>query len=177
MLDKERINEAEKNVKAYLDEGLLKKLVGFDRNIFTVFKKNSEDSLKVADLLFSGNLSALWTIVCSYYSMYYMANAVLYKMGYKVGYKIPHKVTGEALIALVRNKLKAGILEGYEEAQEEALELANVKTDELIESFEFERMKRSKFQYEMTEPIKMSKAQTSLERAKKFAFELEKLLI
>jgi len=36
--------------------------------------------------------------------------------------------------------------------------------------------KRSVFQYETTEEIKKAKAKTSLERAKRFAFEMEKLL-
>ena len=83
--------------------------------------------------------------------MYYMANAVLYKLGYKVGSKISHKVTADALIVFVRNKLKDVLLEEFEDIQEEALEIAKIKSDELIESFDLERKKRSKFQYEMTE--------------------------
>jgi uncharacterized protein (UPF0332 family) len=177
MLSKERIKEAEKNVKNYLEEGLLKKIKEVDENIFKVFKKNSEESLRIADLLHKDNLSSLWIIVCSYYAMYYMANAVLYKLGYKVGQKIPHKVTSDTLIVFVRSKLKERILEEFEEARDEALELANVKADEIIESFDFERVKRSRFQYDMTETIKNSKALTSLERAKRFVFEIEKLLI
>jgi len=177
MLSKERIKEAEKNMKDYLEEGLMKKIREVDENIFNVFKRNSEDSLKIADFLLKNNMSSLWVIVCSYYSMYYMANAVLYKLGYKVGYKIPHKVTSDALIVLVRSKLKERILEEFEEARDEALELANVKADEIIESFDFERVKRSRFQYDMTETVKNSKAMTSLERAKRFSFEMEKLLL
>tara|TARA_Y100000031_G_scaffold145278_1_gene177701 strand:- start:103 stop:234 length:132 start_codon:yes stop_codon:yes gene_type:complete len=40
----------------------------------------------------------------------------------------------------------------------------------------FDRSKRSKIQYDTTEQAKHSKAQTSLERAKRFVFEMEKLL-
>ena len=108
--------------------------------------------------------------------MYYMANAVLYKLGYKVGSKISHKVTADALIVFVRNKLKDVLLEEFEDIQEEALEIAKIKSDELIESFDLERKKRSKFQYEMTEVVKLNKAKTSLERAKRFCFELRKLV-
>jgi uncharacterized protein (UPF0332 family) len=176
MLNKERIEEAEKNIRNYFDEGLLKKIDKVDENIFNVFRRNAEDSLKIADFLHKNNMSSLWTIVCSYYSMYYMANAVLYKMGYKVGEKIPHKVTSDALIVFVRSKLKEKMLEEFEEARDEALELANVKANEIIESFDFERVKRSRFQYNMTEAVKNSKALTSLERAKKFNFEIEKML-
>ena len=115
-------------------------------------------------------------IVISYYAMYYMANTVLYNMGYKVGSKISHKVTADALIVFVRNKLSNILVEDFENAQEEALEIARIKSDEIIESFDLERKKRSKFQYEMTEEVKKSKAKTSLERAKRFCFELRKLL-
>ncbi|MCL4391702.1 MAG: hypothetical protein M1284_00375 [Candidatus Parvarchaeota archaeon] len=177
MLDKERIASAEKNVKAYLYEGLLKRTKEVDDRILNTFKKNADESLNVANFIFEENLSSLWVIVCSYYSMYYIANAVLYSLGYKVGHRISHKVTADTLIIFVRGKLKASILEEFDEAQTEALELSNIKADELVESFDFERVKRSKFQYEMTEEIKRSKAQTSLDRAKAFIFEMKKLLL
>ena len=62
-------------------------------------------------------------------------------------------------------------------ARNEALKLTKIKTDEIIEAFDLERTKRSRFQYKMSETVKMSKAKTSLKRAKNFVFELEKLLI
>jgi hypothetical protein len=60
--------------------------------------------------------------------------------------------------------------------QEDALEIIGRKSDELISNFDKELGKRSIFQYETTEEIKMAKAKTSLERAKKFIFEMRKLL-
>ena len=63
-----------------------------------------------------------------------------------------------------------------EKAKEEALEIMGRKTDEIISSFDKEMEKRSVFQYETTEEIKKSKAKTSLERAKRFVFEMEKLI-
>lgn len=177
MLNKDRIREAEKNIKSYLNEGLLKKVKDANRNILNTFRRNSEESLRVADFLFRNNMSSLWVIVSSYYAMYYIANAVLYKVGYKVGHRISHKVTSDALIVFVKDRLKERLLEDFEEAKNEALELTQVKADEIIESFDFERLKRSKFQYRMTETVKRSKAETSLKRAKNFVFELEKLLI
>ena len=176
-MDKNRIDEATRNVKNYLSESLLKKVDNGDKNIIAVFKKNSEESLKVAQILFDNNYSNLWVIVSAYYSMFYMANAVLYKLGYKVGGQIPHKVTADALIAFVREKLKDKLIEKFEDSMEEALELAGVKTDELIKSFDYERIKRSRFQYELSEDVKRGKAETSLKRAKEFTFEMEKLLI
>ena len=50
------------------------------------------------------------------------------------------------------------------------------KTGQLIDLFEKERGKRSRFQYQMAEEMKSSMADTSLQRAKGFAFELKKLL-
>jgi len=173
MLSEKRIREAAVNVNSYLSEGLLKK-DKFDLIIFKVLSHNAEESLKVADILFSQNYSNLWTIVTSYYSMYYIANAVLYKLGYKVGEKISHKVTADALIVFVRGKLKDSLLEQYHEAQEEAL--AGIKADTLVESFDYEREKRSVIQYRTNEEARHSKAKTSLERAKEFNNEMNKLL-
>lgn len=109
--------------------------------------------------------------------MFYIANAVLYRLGYKVGDKILHKVTADALIVFVRNKLRASILEDFENAKDEALEIASIKSSAVVEEFDMERKKRSKFQYDMTKEIKRAYANTSLERAKRFVFELDKLLL
>ena len=48
--------------------------------------------------------------------------------------------------------------------------------EELIESLDMERRKRERFQYSMTETVMKNKAKTSLDRAKKFLTEMEKLL-
>lgn len=173
MLSEKRIKEAAANVKSYLRDSLLKK-DKFDPIIFKVLSNNAEESLKVANLLFSQSHSDFWTIVTSYYSMYYTANAILYKMGYKVGEKISHKVTADALIVFVRGKLKESLLEQYHEAQKEAL--AGIRADTLVESFDYEREKRSIIQYKTNEEVKRSKAKTSLERAKEFNNEMNKLI-
>lgn len=176
MLDEKRIKEAEANIKSYLAEGLIKKYPLFRKEILETYERNYQESIEVAQIIAKDNLSHLWTIVTSYYSMYYMANAVLYKLGYKVGHKISHKVTADALVVFVRNKLKKSLLEDFEEAKEEALEIVGKETDEILISFDREMNKRSIFQYKSTEQVKKAKAQTSLERAKKFVFEMKKLL-
>ncbi len=176
MLDTKKIKEAESNVRSYLSEGLLKKTTS-DINIINILLNNAKESLRVAEEINQKNLSELWVIVCSYYSMYYYANAVLLKFGYKVGEKIVHKVTFDALVVYVRNKLKESLIEEYEETKEEALNLAGIKADDLIESFEFEKNKRSLIQYKTIETEKHSKAKTSLQRAKEFGKEMDKLLI
>ncbi len=176
MLDNKRIKEAENNVKSYLSEGLLKK-TALNPQITNILLRNAKESLRVAEEVSQKNLSELWVIVCSYYAMYYYANAVLLKLGYKVGEKIVHKVTSDALIVYARGKLRESLIEEYEQTKEEALNLAGIKADSLIESFEFERNKRSLIQYKTIEIEKQSKAKTSLQRAKEFAKEMDKLLI
>ncbi|NOQ37771.1 hypothetical protein GQ472_02675 [archaeon] len=96
MLDKNRIDEANTNVCSYLREGLLKKTDN-NEQIIGVLLKNGKESLRVADEIDKMGLSYLWIIVCSYYSMYYYANAALLRSGYKVGEKIVHKVTSDAI--------------------------------------------------------------------------------
>src|SRR3989344_625659 len=175
MLNEKRVKEAQSNVKTYLTEGLLTKQQ-LQPNIFKILLDNANESLETADFLFKNNRSKLWVIVCSYYSMFYIGNAVLLKIGYKVEDKIPHKVTNDALIVFVKDKLKSSLLEDYEEVKEDALLIAKNKAETLLENFEFERKKRSTIQYQTGEPEKMSKADTSLKRAKEFVAEMRKLL-
>ena len=173
MLDEKRIKEAEKNVRDYLQSYMLKKHT-FQKEIMFVLVNNAKESLETAEFLKENKKSDLWIIVTSYYSMFYIANAVLFKIGYKVGNKIPHKVTSDALIVYVRNKLKTQLLEDYEQAQNEAL--PGIQADNLLEEFDKERVKRGTLQYETTAIEKNAKAQTSLKRAKNFVFEMRKLL-
>ncbi len=172
MLKDGRIKEAESNFPGYIERGLILKQE-FEDKIFNTLMRNSIESFDVAEHLFISSMSNLWVIVTSYYSMFYIANAVLFKMGYKVGDKIAHKVTADALIVLARGKLKESILEGYDKASIDALELS----DNLLESFDMERGKRSRIQYTTTEEVKRAKAQTSLARAKEFSSEMKKLLL
>ena len=178
MIESKKLTEAEENVKSYLAEGLLKK--EFNQRAFEMYVRNADIALvtanKLKDLEDENYKPYLWIIVPSYYSMFYIANAILLKLGYRVGDKISHKVKEESLIVFVRNKLKQELLKDFQDLQEEALEITNVKADELVLSFDQERIKRSKLQYEMTEDVKKAKALTSLERAKRFVFEMKKLL-
>jgi uncharacterized protein (UPF0332 family) len=144
-----------------------------------MYIKNSDLSINVAERLMR-DLEIkpyLWVIVCSYYSMFYIANAVLLKLGYKMGEEDVHRVTNEALIAIIFERIKRSLLEEYEEAMENALEIASSKANELFENYEREKSKRKIFQYDMDEEIKKGKAETSLKRAKEFIFEIKKLII
>ncbi len=175
MIDEHRKKEAERNFERYVQEGLVKK----EKNELAKNKylENADLSLKTAHELMQSALKPyVWVIVTSYYSMFYMANAVLLQYGYKTQDKIVHKVTSDALIVLVVDKLKNELLEDFETLQEDALEIAGAKAESIVGLFEFERDKRSRFQYNMLEQTKENKAQTSLKRASEFVFELKKLL-
>jgi uncharacterized protein (UPF0332 family) len=164
MISKERIAEAQRNVKQYVDEGLLKvkdkdapKFVGF-------FMKNAESSLQTASILqeisdqeaLKSNLkvgkdfeSYLWVIISSYYAMFYAATALLASRGTRVTGQIVHKVTGDALVHFfISNDRLAKLLEEYEEAETVGLELIGreqlmksmqKKADELVVAYEREK--------------------------------------
>ena len=169
-MDETRIKQAEKNIPIYLEDGLLSKVMVHNKNIQNIYERNSKESIEAAENIQSN----LWVIVCSYYAMFYITNAVLYKLGYKTGQKVVHKVTSDCLIVYVRKKLQKNLLKEYEEAKQEALDIT--KADEIISSYDKELDKRSVFQYGTTEEIKKAKAETSLKRAKLFVAEMRKLL-
>ena len=104
--------------------------------------------------------------------MFYIASAYLYKKGYKAGQEIVHQVVNEALIVFSRSNLEKHFLEEYEEEKEKALSAS----ENLLKDYEFEKIKRARFQYETTEEIKEAKAQTSLDRAKNFVAVMRQLL-
>lgn len=175
MIDKKRIEEAQQNFRHYLEDGLLKK--GQQNLAKEKYLNNADLSLNVAnELMNSPSKPYLWVIVVSYYSMFYIANAVLLHLGYKTQEKIVHKVTSEALIVLVLHRLTKELLEEYEKIRDDALEIASIKAEQLIESYAQELDKRSLFQYNMLEETKEAKARTSLARAAAFVFEMKKLL-
>ncbi|MBM3247653.1 hypothetical protein FJZ17_03900 [Candidatus Pacearchaeota archaeon] len=154
MLDEKRIKEARANIERYLRDGMIKKIKDKNEKILETFIRNSDESLILAENILRNNLSNLWAIVCSYYSMYYIANAILYIRGYKIGKEISHQITNEALIFFIKENLERQILEEYQEVREEAEELAKIESNEMIENFEKEKEKRAKFQYETTEIVK-----------------------
>lgn len=178
MIDTKRIKEAESNIRQYLSDRLLKKEK--NETAKRMYLENSELSIETSSRLLSLEDESykpyLWAIVTAYYSMFYIANAVLLNIGYRVGDKISHKVTNDALIVFVRNKLKRELLEEYEDAKEDALEIISSKTDAILASFDLELQKRSKFQYQMDETAKKGRALTSLQRAKEFRAAMKKLL-
>jgi uncharacterized protein (UPF0332 family) len=201
MIAKERIEEANRNVRQYLAEGLLRAKDDTVQKFVTFFMDNAESSLETAALLYmisddetvkdrlkvsSEFESFLWVIVSSYYSMFYAATALLASEGVKARGEIVHKVTADALIHyFITNRKLAKMLEEYDEAKdvvdelvgrEEFMKRIETKANELIVAFESERRKRSKFQYDTGVLVKKGYATTSLARAKQFVEEIRKIL-
>jgi uncharacterized protein (UPF0332 family) len=201
MIAKERIEEANRNVRHYLAEGLLRAKDDTVQKFVTFFMDNAESSLETAALLYmisddetvkdrlkvsSEFESFLWVIVSSYYSMFYAATALLASEGVKARGEIVHKVTADALIHyFITNRKLAKMLEEYDEAKdvvdelvgrEEFMKRIETKANELIVAFESERRKRSKFQYDTGVLVKKGYATTSLARAKQFVEEIRKIL-
>lgn len=172
-MNKERIAKAEKNFKSYVDDGKIKIISEIKPIVYETYLKNANESLIVANMIFSQNISSLWVVVSSYYAMFYMASAYLYKLGFKMSHEICHQVTNEALIVQGRHKIKKHFLENYNEEKEKALEIS----DNHLENYEREKVKRASFQYQTTEAIKKSKAETSLNRAKEFIEILREILV
>lgn len=201
MISKERIDEARRNVRQYIEDGLLKINDKDAARFVSFFMANAESSLRTASVLQQISDEAalketlkvglefesyLWVIVSSYYSMFYAATAILAEQGVRALGQIVHKVTADALIHFFGSNARlARLLEEYEEAQMVGLELVGReelmkkmerKADELIVSYESERKKRSRFQYDIGVQAKRGYAQASLERARTFVFEIEKLI-
>jgi len=175
MIDQNKRKEAKQNFGKYLQDGLIKKEK--NETARAMYIKNAELSLNLAEECMNTAIRPfLWVVVISYYSMFYIANAVLLHLGYKTGSKVVHKVTSDALIVLVMDKIKKGLLEGYEDAKEDALEIASIRSEEIIAFYSMEMDKRSRFQCNITETIQEQKANTSLKRAREFMLEMKKLL-
>jgi uncharacterized protein (UPF0332 family) len=176
VIDNKRKKEARENFAEYLRDGLIRKQK--DEEAKKMYIQNSDLSLKLAEKMLDDPLKPyLWSIVVSYYSMFYMANAVLLHLGYKTGKKVVHKVTSDALIVLVLDKLRNELLEEYENIRNDALEIASMKSEDLLKNYELELEKRSKFQYNMTLKVQEQMARTSVKRAAEFILEMKKLLV
>ena len=192
MLDEKRINEIKKRVANYIKDGIIRKRE--EKKFVEFFLSNARNSLDSAKLLFEvstkNNLKNslgfvdfngfLWVINASYYSMFYTARALLENEGIKIKTELSiHAVIFDALIYYfyLTDKLQKKFIEDFAEAKEEASEiLGEEKAKELIEDYFYEKKKRALFTYEMGAIAMQNKAQTSLERAKRFNEEIRKII-
>lgn len=192
MLQEKKLNEAKNRVKQFISDGLIKtkgkpKYVDF-------YLKNADNSIDSAKALFELSTNydksqflgftsfngLLWVVNASYYSMFYMARALLEKEGIKIKTDFSiHAVIFDSIIYYfyLSGKLQKELLDDFIEAKEDASELlGKQKADELMEDYFFEKKKRGTFTYDMGEVLVQSKAKTSLERAQRFRREIKKML-
>jgi len=192
MLDEKKLKEAESRVKQYLGEGIIK--TKQQKEFVDFFLSNADKSLNSANALYdlstdedmqakTGYLNFdgfLWVVNACYYSMFYMARALLENEGIKIKSDLSiHSVTFDAVINFfyLNGKLQKKLIEDFAEAKEEASELlGKQKADALIEDYFFEKWKRSSFTYNTKEIVIKAKAKTSIERAKKFNEEIKKII-
>ena len=193
MLNEKRLKEANNKVKIYLDEGIVQTKRKPEHVDF--FIRNAEDSIDSAKALYELSTDAekqkclgftsfnglLWVVNASYYSMFYMAKALLESDGIKVKADISvHAVTFDTLVSFfyLTGRLQKQLLDDFADAKEDAAELlGKQKADELIEDYFYEKNKRGTFTYDMGETLVRSKAKTSLDRALKFRREIQKIIM
>lgn len=193
MLDNKEIEIIKRNMKRFINDNLIVKEK--QGKFIDFFMKNSADSLNSAKLLFKASTNKelqnysgffnfngfLWVINSSYYSMFYMARALLESEGIKIKQEMEsiHLITFDALVYYfyLTGKIEKSLIEEFKEAEKEVSEtLGKDKAKGLIEDYSHERDKRSRFTYEMGEIAIKNKAETSLNRAMKFNEEIRKII-
>lgn len=198
----ERIKEADSIITDLIRERkIITSLPERERIKFTAFyRKQANLSLIAADLLYKISTQNifkefhklnpdyecfLWVLNSSYYSMFYAVHALLAYKGVKLSQEQGiHKKTAHALIYFcVKNDFIAKELyEQFMKSQQEAADLLNLgefkeKAEGLANSYFYELEKRSRFTYETEESAKERQAYTSLQRAKEFLIEIEKIIM
>lgn len=193
MLEAEKLKRAENRTKEYISRGLVKTKEKPEYVDF--FMKNADDSVDSAKALFELSTDSekqkifgftsfnglLWTVNASYYSMFYMARALLESEGIRIKTDLSvHSVTFDSIVSFfyLTGKLEKELLDDFAEAKEDATELlGKQKADLLIEDYFLEKGKRGSFTYEMGETVVRAKAKTSLERAFRFRKELKRIIM
>jgi predicted N-acyltransferase len=192
MLDEKKLKETKSRVTNYLKEGVLK--TKQEKDFVEFFLTNAKKSLKTANALYDLSTDKiiqekigypdfdgfLWVVNSSYYSMFYMARALLENEGIKIHSNLSiHSITFDAIINFfyLNGKLQKKIIEDLAESMEDVSEiLGKQKADLLIEDYFFEKGKRSTFTYKTEKIVIEAKAKTSLERARRFQQEIIKFL-
>lgn len=192
MLNEELLKNAQNRIRQLINDNTIKSKGKPEYVEF--FLKQAENSIDSAKALFELSTNPdkqqqmgftsfnglLWVVNSSYYSMFYMARALLENDGIKIKTDMSiHLVTFDAIIHYfyLTGKLQKELLDDFIEAKEDATELlGKQKADELMEEYFFEKKKRGTFTYEMGAVLVKSKAKTSLDRAQRFRRELNKII-
>lgn len=193
MLDEKKLKETKSRVQHYLSDGIIKTKCEIE--LVDFFVAHSDKSLNSAKLLLdvstdpemqekTGYLDfdgLLWVINASYYSMFFMARALLENEGIKIKSDLSvHSITFDAIVHFfyLNDKLKKRLIEDFVQAKEDAAELlGKQKADQLIEDYFYEKGKRAAFTYETEEVVVKAKAQTSVKRATRFNAEIKGIII
>ena len=192
ILNEEKLKHIQKEVKRYLDEGIVvtKQKPEFT-NFFLEHSKNflnsaraeyllSTDQKKSEDLGFIDYNGLIVVVNSSYYSMFHMARALLESEGIKIRTDFSiHKVTFETLVYFfyLTKKLEKRIIESFAIAKGESAEvLGQDMAQQLITDLMHEKTKRSTFTYKMGSDLVLAKAKTSLNRAIKFQEEIKNII-
>lgn len=200
MLDNKKLKEIEKNVSGLILENEIikneknKELVKFytenaliSLNAAKILNAiSSKDTIKKCFNFIEEDFEAyLWVVSSSYYSMFYMAGALLAKIGVKIRSEIGiHKKTFETMVYYfyLTRRIAKRYLEEFIKAQEESQKLLGIentmqeKAKELMEKYSFEMGKRAKFTYNIGTKAKSDNALTSLRRAVEFCEECLKIM-
>ena len=193
MLDENKIKESKKRIEQMLKRNEI--LKEKDSRFVEFFLTNARHSFDSARLLYDVSTKEelkkatgfldfngfLWVINASYYSMFYMVRALLESSGVKIKAEQQsiHLVAFDALIYYFysNGKIEKNLIEEFQEAGAEVQEaLGREKAKLLMEDYLYEKEKRSRFTYEMGEIALQNKANTSLERAKRFNESLRKMM-
>ena len=192
MFDEKKIDQIKRRVTGFIRDGFIRKEK--ETKFVDFFLKNAKNSRDSATLLLNVSMKKdlkdtlglpdfngyLWVINASYYSIFYMARALLESEGIKIKTEMSiHAITFDALVYYfyLSGKLEKRLIEDFGEAKEEAAEiLGKEKAKELVEDYFHEKKKRATFTYEMGVTAMQNKAQTSLERAKRFGEEIRKMI-
>ncbi|MFH1210264.1 MAG: hypothetical protein V1663_05770 [archaeon] len=192
MINNKKLKEAESRVKQYLNKGIVK--TNQQKEFVDFFLANAEKSLNSANALYdlstdedmqkkTGYINFdgfLWVVNASYYSMFYMARALLENEGIKINSDLSvHTLTFDSMINFfyLNGKLQKRLIEDFAQAKDEASELlGKQKADQLVEDYFWEKGKRATFTYNTKEVVIKTKANTSIERAKRFNEEIKKII-
>ncbi|HLD10672.1 MAG TPA: hypothetical protein VJB89_01200 [Candidatus Nanoarchaeia archaeon] len=192
MLDEKKIKEVKLRIEQLVKKGdIIKEKEG---KFIEFFLDNSKNSFNSAKLLLEVSSNSklkdslgypdfnclLWVINASYYSMFYMARALLENNGIKIKVDLSiHSLVFDSLTYYfyITGKLEKKFIEEFKEAELESYELLGKdKAKEIMEDYLNEKDKRGKFTYEMGEIVMIVKAKTSINRARRFNEEIRKLI-
>ncbi len=197
----ERVKEADQIVTELISEEKIAKLSEREKVKFINFyRKQANLSLIAADLLYDVSTEKaskkfhklnpdyecfLWVINSAYYTMFYAVHTLFAYKGIKIhSEQSIHKITAHALVyyCVKNNFIAKELYEQFVQSQQEAAELFNLedfreKAEDLTVKYFYEAEKRSRFTYETGEEAKQKHAKTSLERAREFLNEVEKIVM